>query len=89
MSAPRHQSGTRPNPANLAETRYPLSVVLLRGRGTDRIGDLRRNSDGFTPAKRGIRKLIAERQAFDQFSDDEMKIVCLPDFVNRDYIRML
>ena len=47
-------------------------------RRVEGIGDLRRNSDGFTPAKLRIRKLIAKRQAFDQFSDDEMKIVCLP-----------
>ena len=58
-------------------------------RRVEGIGDLRRNSDGFTPAKLRIRKLIAKRQAFDQFSDDEMKIVRLPDFVNRDDIRML
>src|SRR5438876_583731 len=52
-------------------------------------GNLRRNPHRFAPTERPARETITQCLAFDQFSDDEMKIVAPPDFMNRDDIRML
>ena len=62
-------------------------------RGGERAGNLCSNANDHAPISVGLCEVIAERLSFDEFGDDEIEFAVwprhLPDFVNRDDVRML